>query len=323
MKSSADFEQFYATELLPVLEPLEARRNGIVRKIIGFDLAIVLLAAGAAVFLMSKSNDRGMLVLPAVVGLFLMAGVWWWLTHEFVHEFKTAVVGSVVRFCDPSLTYAPRGSITQGEFMESRLFLHRVDRYKGEDLVTGAVDKTQLRFSEIHAQYKTESRNSRGHRRTQWHTIFKGLFFIADFNKAFSGQTIVLPDTAERLFGALGQKLQGMDSRRGELVKLEDPDFEKLFVVYGTDQIEARYVLSTSLMRRLVEFRKRTGKPLHVAFVRSNVCVAITTGRNMFEPRILRSVLDPSLAREYLDDLEFACGVVDDLNLNTRIWTKA
>jgi hypothetical protein len=56
--------------------------------------------------------------------------------------------------------------------------------------------------------------------------------------------------------------------------------------------------------------------------VRSRVNVAISMTRNMFEPRIFRSVLDFRLASEYMNDLRFATGIVDDLNLNTRIWTK-
>ena len=72
---------------------------------------------------------------------------------------------------------------------------------------------------------------------------------MADFNKNFNGHTVVLPDTAEKILGKFGQSLQSMSSR-GELVKLEDPEFEKEFCVYGDDQVEARYILSPALMKR-------------------------------------------------------------------------
>ena len=44
-------------------------------------------------------------------------------------------------------------------------------------------------------------------------------------------------------------------SSHGELVKLEDPEFEKSFVVYSGNQTEARYILSTSLMRRILDYK--------------------------------------------------------------------
>jgi hypothetical protein len=48
----------------------------------------------------------------------------------------------------------------------------------------------------------------------------------------------------------------------------------------------------------------------------------LTTGKNMFEPRLFRSLIGQDTLREYLDDIEATLGIVEDLNLNTRIWTK-
>ena len=42
----------------------------------------------------------------------------------------------------------------------------------------------------------------------------------------------------------------------------------------------------------------------------------------MFEPRIFHTLLDISMAEEYFLDLQMALSVVEELNLNTRIWTK-
>ena len=70
--------------------------------------------------------------------------------------------------------------------------------------------------------------------------------------------TLLYPDTAEKMFGKFGQSLQSLNGKMAhggrDVVKLEDPEFEKEFVVYAHDQVEARYVLSPSLMRRLLEF---------------------------------------------------------------------
>ena len=68
----------------------------------------------------------------------------------------------------------------------------------------------------------------------------------ADFNKNFQGRTIILPDFAQNAFGDfIGSWLQSKNQAREELVKMDNPDFEKEFVVYSNDQIEARYILST------------------------------------------------------------------------------
>ena len=148
------------------------------------------------------------------------------------------------------------------------------------------------------------------------------IFFIADFHKHFSGKTVVLPDTAEKLFGQIGTMLQSLNKFRGQLVKLEDPEFEKLFAVYGDDQIEARYILSTSLMKRIVDFKRKTRRRIFLSFIGSKVYVAVSYTRNLFEPRIFRTLLDFAPIQQYFEDFQMAVGIVEDLNLNTRIWSK-
>ena len=131
--------------------------------------------------------------------------------------------------------------------------------------------KTSLEFSEVHAQHV--STDSEGRRQTS--TVFKGLFLVADFNKSFKGKTFVLPDTAEKLFGSIGSMLQSWNAARGELIKMEDVAFEREFVVYGDDQIEARYILSTSLMERF-SLQGKSNRPVRLSFIGNNVHVAIS-----------------------------------------------
>lgn len=321
-KSMVEFKAFYESDLRPVLESFEARRKRILRAT-SITLAVVFLLVGLVCLLAPglRQNPVGMIVLALVgVGLVVLVGVL--SSNGFVRDFKVAVVGEIVKFVDSSLRYSPEDYIREGVFRSGRIFENRIDRYRGEDRVEGKVGATDVKFSEIHAEYKTVTHDSKGRRHTHWHTIFKGLYFVADFNKEFANLTVVLPDTAEKLFGFLGKSLQGLNFTRGQLIKLEDPEFEKEFVVYGDDQVEARYILSTSLMSRITEFKRKTRCPVYLSFVSSSVHVAVRTKRDMFEPRMLRTLLNFELVREYLEDLQLALGIVEDLNLNTRIWTK-
>ena len=82
-------------------------------------------------------------------------------------------------------------------------------------------------------------------------TAYKGILITLTMNKNFSGETIVKKDN-----GLLGRwfsrkyikTIEGLEN-----IKLEDPVFEKKFEVYSNDQIEARYLLSTSFMSRLLQ----------------------------------------------------------------------
>jgi len=323
VREAAGFEEYYEKEMLPVLEALEERRR---RAWAGFWKAalvggvVALAGFGAAAAVQTPLPAVGGAVLGGLVALIASAV----LFNGLKEDVKRQVIGALAQFVDPSLTYEPEGHISESQFSGSGLFRRDIDRYRGEDLVSGKIGATALAFSEVHAEHRTTHTDSKGRTTTSWSTIFRGLFVVADFNKELRGRTLVMPDVAEKLFGRLGQSLQGLAAafQRGDLAKLEDPRFEREFVVYADDQVEARYVLTPSLMERLVEFKQKAGRPVYFSFLGPNVNIAIETGRNMFEPPLSRSLLDSAMLLENLRDLEFAAGIVRDLDLNTRIWTK-
>jgi hypothetical protein len=151
------------------------------------------------------------------------------------------------------------------------------------------------------------------------------VLFVADFNKHFHGVTYVRPDNSERFLGRFGQSLQEfgetLDYDNRELVKLEDPEFEKFFAVSSTDQIEARYILSPSMMQRLLGLRTRHGRDVHVAFIANHVYLALSQS-DLFEPPSLRTPLTVDAVRRISTDLQSVLCIVEDLDLNTRIWSK-
>ncbi len=315
---------YFRQEIIPILRILERRRKRILREIIKIVFFIALLIIALVILLSFE------LIHPIVAFVFLQLVVAFFvfayrqLTKEYKEEFKKQVITAVVNFFDSTLQYDPNGLVSESQFLQSCLFNTSPDRYRGEDRVSGVLDKTRIEFSEVHAEYRSQSVDSDGSRHNSWHTIFKGLFFVADFNKQIKGTTVVLPDVAERLFGGLGKFLQNIQKigRHPELITLEDPTFEKYFVVYGDDQNEARYILTPNLMERIVSFRQRTGQKLLLSFCGENVYLAIPSDHDMFEASVFRTLWSKTLIKSYVDDMAMAIGVVEELNLNRRIWTK-
>lgn len=324
MKSEGDLRHFYGSTLSGTLKQLEVKRRKIASKL------IILWVVLASVFLFGSLVSTVVISPIIAIPLFIFLLVVGLIVHfllfgreikSFTSEFKEKIVGEVVRFVNVNLSYAPENGICQQIYMDSQIFLTRPDRYECEDYVSGKIGETQIEFSEIHSEYKTESTDRKGNHHTEWHTIFRGLFFIADFNKNFHGTTVVLPDFAEKAFGFIGKMFQSWNlSRKGKLIKLEDPEFEKLFVVYGDDQITARYILTPGLMQRLVEFRKNVNNTIFLSFRESKVYIAVSISRNLFEPRIFKSNEDFGLIKDYYANLEIAAKIIEELGLNTRIW---
>jgi len=259
-----------------------------------------------------------------IAGALVMAGI---LVYIFGHAqpakkfkalFKEKIITAIIRDINPALGYSPRGKVDKGAFAHSKIFSQRSDRYTGEDFISGKIGSTDMQMSELHCQYRTTDHKGR----TQYHTFFKGLFMIADFHKHFNGRTVVLPDKHEKLFGGFGKWLQKMNFGRDQLIYMEDPDFEENFVVYGSDQVEARYILSTSMNRRILDLKQKLGAKVYLSFVDSNVHVAIAWKKNLLEPSLKKSLTDSNVVVKFREELELCFGIVDDLNLNTRIWSK-
>jgi hypothetical protein len=328
MKKPEELSAYYEQELLSDLKELDNQRKKTLLLLVAYLFllavtAIISLGLLAGLYYASCPCLPCAVVLIPTILLMALALGYHRIKSGYVKGFKEKVMVKIVGFIDSDLTYSYQMHIPRDSYMRSGIFLSNPDLYSGEDYVTGSIDKTRIEFSEIHAQEKHETRDSKGHRHTHYSTIFKGVFFIADFNKNFKGRTLVLPDAAEKLLGSmLGSFLQSKNIMRPPLVKLEDPEFEKYFVVYGEDQVEARYILSTSLMQRITEFRKKTGRKIYLSFVNNNVMIAVPSGRDLFEPRLLRSIVDYGKIEEYYNTMSLFTGIVDDLNLNTRIWGK-
>jgi len=233
------------------------------------------------------------------------------------------VITRLVSLIDDALRYDARGGIPVESFQHAELYTASVDRYSSEDLISGRHGKTTLSLAEVHAEDRRTSRDSKGLTRTRYVNIFRGLLLIADFHKHFRGRTFVFPDTAEKLFGAFGRSLQKLGGRsETRLVELEDPEFESAFVVHGTNQVEARYILSTAMMRRILSMRERFGKDIRIAFKDSCLWLAVPHGKSYLEPDTSIPATDKKQIRSLWEEIRLFLDTIEELDLNTRIWTK-
>jgi hypothetical protein len=242
---------------------------------------------------------------------------------DYRHIFKQNVVSLVLKTIDESLEIDYTAGLSEDDFIYSQLFNKEPDRYRSEDQISGTAGKTRFSFSELHAEYKTVTQTKNG-RQEHWHTILKGIVFNADFNKNFNGVTVVRPKDMGAAFGAWISKAMPLFSSSGrELVQLENPDFNKEFVTYSTDQVEARYILTPAMMERLCQLNQRCSYTISLSFVDSGVFIAFPLNKDYFEPPVHKSLLNPDFLNEDTEVIKFMYGIIKELDLNTRIWTKA
>lgn len=314
MNENTDFRSFYERELAPRLAPLETRRRSSVRLLLTAIAATVLTIILFFTADRTNSDAGSLLAVLLLVGTIILFVLFFNRHKAYVNQFKESIVREVIRYMDPALTYRPRDCVQEPDYRKSGLYLTNPDLYEGDDYVEGWRDKTFFCFSELHTQQRVSSGKN-----THYVTLFRGLFFIADFHKHFRGRTFVWSEKNPQL--NFFNKIFSSFARGLDKVKLESPEFEKRFIVYSTDQVEARYILTPSMMERLVSLQDRMGDRVTFSFVDTNVYVAVPMREALFEPAFVRPNSYTSVEDYYLT-VQAVFGIIDELRLNLRIWTK-
>jgi heme/copper-type cytochrome/quinol oxidase subunit 4 len=316
--SHENLKELYDSELKASLEGIEGKRKEVISS---FAIMFVLSVSVFLSFLVISEQfylnvTVGFIFIIAAI-VFFVKGVYRYL--KFRNEYKSSVVKKVIQFINPKYLYDANKHISLNDFKMSKLGNDIVNKAIGDDYVCGKIDKTAFEFSELVAQNEYETKDSEGKKVKQTDTHFNGLFFLIDFNKHIQGETFVLPDRAERLWGKFGQNLQ--KSSKGDLVKLENPEFEKYFAVFSTNQTEARYILTPTMMEGMVNIRKKIGKNFQFSFIGERLYCGVEFNQALFEASIIRPVsfADVEFMHTLFKLIEI---IINEMNLNTRIWTK-
>ncbi|MDR0558936.1 MAG: DUF3137 domain-containing protein [Prevotellaceae bacterium] len=285
--------------------------------------AVIIVTAS---FLISWLFNQGTVFAIAIFADIVICSILWFTTvqtvyNELLAAFQEKLVKRYAEALLQDARYYPKKYHSLQSYYESLLYMIDVDRDSGENYVAGKFDKTDLSFSYMHTEYKTVTHTKNG-TRTSWHTIFRGIFMQADCNKNFSGKTLVLPDAAEKYFGRFGKWLQrNAGNAAGEMVYMENKQFEKNFVVYSTDPVEARYLITPKIQEEILKIQNFLKTDFRLSFVNNHVFFAVGSNK-IFVMNTSLSFKDTSTHLHYMKDILKMLNLVHLLDLNVRIWTK-
>ncbi|WP_421849514.1 DUF3137 domain-containing protein [Marinomonas sp.] len=313
-------ETAFETEYKPKLKPLEDMREKSINVIFVGILLLPIICIIA--YLMTESYRLDPRISMGIASVMIMfyygycRSTW----NQYRYNYKQQVMNAMLSTIFPSLTFSANKSIDSKLYKKSRLYLTEANSFSGEDYISGKLGDTAIEFSELESFHTTTNRDSNGNQNTKNKTIFKGVFFVADFNKNFDCHLFIVPQ--RRFFSSVSTIFGDGSNEMGQLVKLENTEFEEFFEVYSSDQIEARYILSSKLMEKLVEFRQKFSNQIRISFIDGMLFIAIESSKNHFEPELFTPATSFSVVEEFYNQLTFLTDIVDDFDLNTRIWTK-
>jgi len=232
-------------------------------------------------------------------------------------SFNEQIFGKIIRFINPTVEYIPIGHIGLTEFLESGMFEKKNYNIRGNDQISGRHNGVPFIMCELWVGYKRNFTDEK----EEADSVFSGQFFVAKFNKRFSSTVFIRPKSG--LKGIWGNNdIRGYTNTIGEKVSLEDPEFMDMFDVHAEDQIEARYILTPSMMERIKGLSKKTGGQFYIAFNNNKITVANNSKTSSFGVGYFSSLSknDNKLFVDFYNNMCNQFSIIDDLKLNVKIW---
>jgi len=308
MRTPSEFQAYFETELKSQLQPLEEYR----KKGIRVFKRIQYLAVGMClVFLFCLFTGQIMAFVLCFISIAFAEGfAFESVTKTNLHlrkEYKIKILPEILKFINPDFEYIPKQKISKSVFDKSLLFPHEINFVDGEDFMRFNFENTDIMFCEAEVfGYGPVAK------------MFDGIFISSSFNKTFGSKTFIFPKKTTSFFRKIRFKILGSSY----IVSLEDPEFEKEFIVLSEDQVESRYILTSSLMQRILEYKRKLKAELAFSFISKRLYCTIPNSKNLFEPALFDSFMDFEFIRKSYEPIILYSGIVNDLNLNLRIWSK-
>jgi hypothetical protein len=317
--TNSEIKKIYRSKVKPHVKSLTLERKKLLKRAI----VILIVLIPVAIFIAVSFSNPAEIFDTLIFGIIIVLGITTIAIYspykKFKNNYKRKIIKTALEAFFPNSSYSTTANCSQSSFNELELFSSKANRFNSEDEISGVIGKTKFKMSEINAKRETGSGKNR-----HVEQIFRGFLYQVDFNKNFNADTLVQIDFAENKLGSwLGSKLQGLKSKGNrKLVKLEDVRFEKYYVVYSTDPQEARYILSPKLMEAIMSLRAKLKRDIQFAFKHNQFFITLPTFKNYFEPRFFGPLINVKDLKEIIYVYNVVGSLIEELDLNTRIWTK-
>lgn len=319
----AGFERFYTEHLLPIAQVTEKIRQKYLHYFIfGCLFAFVTVPAIILWIINYQEQLRTQPVqddwkIPAAYFLImLIIAVAASPLYLYRKKSKNQLMPEFIKYFN-GFSYQFEGTINSAIVQKSRL-IGDYNSHSGDDYFSGTYKNVEMIVSEEEFEKVTATYNN-GKRQEHRSTVFDGIIILLSMNKDFSGQTVVFQDK-----GLLNKVVSFTRNLSGlETIRLEDSVFEKEFEAYGSNQVEARYLLTTAFMERMLKLREAyKANRIEFSFFDNRLFITLKTSKNMFEATSLfKSCLERKLIDETFNQFLSIMAIIDILKLDKIQYT--
>lgn len=301
-----NFSKIYHSKVKNYLGGFEKEKQN-VKFLINVVWIIAIGLSGFIVYFLSNGFQSipedisilGFALLPEVLCILFSS----WIAKKFENKLKEKVMPDLMQAFG-NFTWTKYSVIDDYSIRDTHLY-NRFEWKEDDDCFFGSYKGVDININECKLKY--EVRDSKGRKRER--TEFEGVLVQLKIPRNFKAHTIIR------------KRVALLNRKDYEEIKLEDPEFMKIYFVDGSDQIESRYLLTPSFMERFKNLQKAFGaKFLEASFRGNDLMIAITTSKDMFRiGNLNRPLADTKQFTTLLNEFISILDIVDELKLNQNI----
>ena len=233
------------------------------------------------------------LVVVGLIGIFIYIGKKYNRDNVKVEQrqksyrevFKEKIVGPIIENSFGSAKYDARAGISSFEYKKAGYKEH-YDRYHSEDLIIAPLTvegdvSTFMTIAEVHTE--DEHTDEDGH--TSYTTVFHGLT-----------SSFLLPKSLEKnIYIRSNGRVSGWNKNK---VKMDMPEFEKIFDVESDDAILTMRILTADVMAEMIDLYKKYKYRFEINILNDTIYMRLKTGP-VFEPSIFKESMEYKQIEKY------------------------
>lgn len=259
-KSEEDFNQFFDNEYYSkVSEYYEGykndRKKAIVSKCLFGGMLSIFFIIIMIVIELNKYVNGYLWLIDIVALVCIVIGVLLSIYNELkkdMKELNDEIIKDILVFISNSssdkVEYSPEKRVSKESLNESNLFNLNLVDFNGMNFVKVPYYKNTMVFSDLQT-YIYELLEKDGVKIKRKKILFDGIYIGATMNKKSKNQIYLIPNNIGDKF--IQSRIKSYIHYSGYDINLENAEFMKKYKVFCDDEIQARYILSLSLMERI------------------------------------------------------------------------
>lgn len=336
-----NFYKKYEKEITPYIEKYEKERIKEICKLIILPTIIILILA------LYQFNT--VLAIAIYGGFFIFRyfkNKYFCGNKKFKSLVKKDLLPKILESIEGISWCSGKETISDETIRKSQLFGSYNIR-ENDDAFTGEYKGVTFKVSETNLSYESGSGDD--------HTVsnvFKGIIILIDSNKEIKAHTKIQPKMDKKteiictlllvflwgslLYYAISSEsyfiscifffsgtisIISLFSHSNKEMNLEDPDFNKKYIVTTEDQVEGRYLITTGFMDRFKNLQTAFGtKNIKCAFFDDKIMFALHTNKDFFELSggLFHSLKHPKRVKSFYEETTAIYDIIDYFKLDEK-----